>query len=85
MDRFSAAARNGFKGVEYLFPYDYPAEDIREQLDANGLKQVTVRFPCRRLGSRRSRYRSPNLIASESSKTVSEKRSNMLKSSGANA
>ena len=45
MDRFSAAARNGFKGVEYLFPYDYPAEAIREQLDANGLKQVLFDFP----------------------------------------
>lgn len=45
MDRFAAAARCGFKGVEYLFPYDYPAEDIREQLDTNGLKQVLFDFP----------------------------------------
>ena len=26
LDRFGAAAMAGFKGVEYLFPYDYPAE-----------------------------------------------------------
>lgn len=45
MDRFAAAARSGFQGVEYLFPYDYPAEAIREQLDANGLKQVLFDFP----------------------------------------
>ena len=45
MDRFAAAARCGFKGVEYLFPYDYPAEAIREQLEANGLKQVLFDFP----------------------------------------
>ena len=23
LDRFAAAAKAGFKGVEYLFPYDY--------------------------------------------------------------
>ena len=45
MDRFAAAARCGFKGVEYLFPYDYPAEAIRDQLKANGLKQVLFDFP----------------------------------------
>ena len=45
MERFAAAARCGFSGVEYLFPYDYPADDIREQLDANGLKQVLFDFP----------------------------------------
>jgi hydroxypyruvate isomerase len=26
MDRFAAAAQAGFSGVEYLFPYDFPAE-----------------------------------------------------------
>lgn len=28
LDRFAAAAACGFRGVEYLFPYDYPAETI---------------------------------------------------------
>ncbi len=45
LDRFAAAARSGFKGVEYLFPYDYPADAIGEQLEANGLKQVLFDFP----------------------------------------
>ena len=45
MDRFTAAANAGFKGVEYLFPYDYPADDIGEALEANGLKQVLFDFP----------------------------------------
>ena len=45
MDRFAAAARCGFDGVEYLFPYEYPAEAIREQLEANGLEQVLFDFP----------------------------------------
>ena len=45
MDRFAAAASAGFKGVEYLFPYDYPADAIGDALDANGLKQVLFDFP----------------------------------------
>lgn len=45
MDRFAAAAECGFKGVEYLFPYDYPADAIGEQLEANGLQQVLFDLP----------------------------------------
>ena len=45
LDRFGAAAAAGFKGVEYLFPYDYPAESIAEQLDKHGLEQVLFDFP----------------------------------------
>ena len=29
MDRFEAAAKAGFKGVEYLFPYAETAQDIK--------------------------------------------------------
>ncbi|WP_459205180.1 hydroxypyruvate isomerase [Pseudomonas sp. MLB6B] len=43
--RFKAAADAGFTGVEYLFPYDYRAEEIRQQLDANGLTQVLFNLP----------------------------------------
>ena len=28
-DRFAAAAKDGFTGVEYLFPYDYPHSSWR--------------------------------------------------------
>ena len=35
LDRFEVAAKAGFKGVEYLFPYDYPADQIKEKLDQN--------------------------------------------------
>lgn len=45
MDRFAAAARNGFKGVEYLFPYDFPADAISEQLDKHNLQQILFDFP----------------------------------------
>ena len=45
LDRFAAAADAGFSGVEYLFPYDYPAEQIKAQLDANKLQQVLFNLP----------------------------------------
>ena len=32
LDRFDAAAKAGFKAVEFLFPYDFKAEDIAERL-----------------------------------------------------
>ena len=40
LDRFAAARRAGFAGVEYLFPYEHDPNDIRRQLDEHGLAQV---------------------------------------------
>lgn len=40
LDRFDAAAKAGFKGVEFMFPYAYDARDIKSRLDANGLELV---------------------------------------------
>ena len=40
LDRFEAAAKAGFKYVEYLWPYEYPAEELKAKLDQYGLKQV---------------------------------------------
>lgn len=37
MERFDAAAAAGFEAVEFLFPYDFPAAEIRGALDRNGL------------------------------------------------
>src|SRR5436190_1564051 len=37
LDRFDAAARAGFKGVEFLFPYEHPPEVIAERLEENRL------------------------------------------------
>jgi 2-dehydrotetronate isomerase len=45
LDRFAAAAKDGFKGVEYLFPYDFPAADIKARLDAHGLTQALFNAP----------------------------------------
>ncbi|QHB17028.1 2-oxo-tetronate isomerase [Mannheimia pernigra] len=40
LDRFEAAAKAGFKYVEYLWPYDYPAAELKAKLEQYGLKQV---------------------------------------------
>ncbi len=45
LDRFDAAAKAGFEGVEYLFPYDYDAAGIKAKLDANNLTQVLFNLP----------------------------------------
>ena len=45
MDRFAAAAEAGFRGVEYLFPYDYDKDDLRAALDEHGHVQVLHNLP----------------------------------------
>ncbi|QCO05838.1 hydroxypyruvate isomerase [Azospirillum argentinense] len=45
LDRFAAAARDGFSGVEYLFPYAYPTEELAERLRRYGLTQVLHNLP----------------------------------------
>jgi hydroxypyruvate isomerase len=45
LDRFEAAAQDGFKAVEYLFPYAYPATELAARLTANGLQQVLFNAP----------------------------------------
>ena len=45
LDRFEAAAQDGFKAVEFLFPYDCSVADIRVRLRANGLQQVLFNAP----------------------------------------
>jgi hydroxypyruvate isomerase len=45
LDRFDAAAKAGFTSVEFLFPYDHPAEEIGKRLKANGLTQALFNLP----------------------------------------
>ena len=45
LDRFEAAAKDGFRAVEYLFPYAYEARDLAARLSANGLQQVLFNGP----------------------------------------
>ncbi len=39
-ERFARAANAGFEQVEYLFPYEYSASEIRSRLDNAGLTQA---------------------------------------------
>lgn len=45
LDRFAAAARDGFTAVEYLFPYEHPAATLAERLEEYGLRQVLFNAP----------------------------------------
>lgn len=45
LDRFDAAAKAGFTGVEFLFPYDFPAIELKRRLEANGLTQALFNMP----------------------------------------
>ncbi|MBK8360048.1 MAG: hydroxypyruvate isomerase family protein [Comamonadaceae bacterium] len=45
LDRFEAAAKDGFTAVEYLFPYAFAKEELVERLQANNLQQVLFNAP----------------------------------------
>ena len=45
LDRFTAAANDGFKAVEYLFPYAFDAQALQQRLTDNGLQQVLFNAP----------------------------------------
>src|SRR5262245_63998654 len=51
LERFGAAARAGFAGVEYLFPYDYAASELRSRLDEHRLVQVLHNLPAGNWGA----------------------------------
>ena len=45
LDRFAAAAQDGFEGVEFLFPYAFDSHELRRRLDDHGLQQVLFNAP----------------------------------------
>ncbi len=45
LDRFGAAAKAGFKGVEYLFPYAFDKNLLADKLAENGLVQILHNLP----------------------------------------
>lgn len=45
LDRFAAAARDGFRAVEYVEPYGFAAEDVAAALKDNGLTQALFNLP----------------------------------------
>ena len=45
LDRFAAAAADGFKAVEFLFPYAFPKEEVAKRLKDAGLENVLFNLP----------------------------------------
>ncbi|MEX4010685.1 2-oxo-tetronate isomerase [Neoaquamicrobium sediminum] len=45
LDRFDAAVRAGFESVEYVSPYEYPADEIAARLERAGLEQALFNLP----------------------------------------
>jgi hydroxypyruvate isomerase len=45
MERFEAAAKAGFKAVEYMAPYPYAASELKAALQSNGLVQALFNLP----------------------------------------
>ena len=45
LDRYDAAARAGFKGVEVQAPYSASIADIKAKLESNGLEHVIINMP----------------------------------------
>lgn len=44
-ERIDAAALNGFRGVEYMAPYDFDVAEIKRRLRKHGLTQVLFNLP----------------------------------------
>ena len=45
MERFEKAAKSGFQAVEFLFPYAFSPEDIKQKLEQHNLKLVLHNLP----------------------------------------
>ncbi len=45
LDRFAAARRAGFRGVEFAQPYEYAAAEVAARLRDNGLECVLINLP----------------------------------------
>jgi hydroxypyruvate isomerase len=45
LERFATARNDGFAAVEFLFPYDFEAEDLAARLTENGLSQILFNAP----------------------------------------
>jgi hydroxypyruvate isomerase len=45
LERFARARAAGFEGVEFLFPYEFPAADVAHALKSQGLTQALFNMP----------------------------------------
>ncbi|MBV9997939.1 MAG: hydroxypyruvate isomerase family protein [Verrucomicrobia bacterium] len=44
-ERFAAASKAGFTAVEFLFPYDYPPQEVAQWLKESRLESVLINLP----------------------------------------
>ncbi len=51
LDRFAAAAEDGFRAVEMQFPYDHAPVELAARLTDNGLRQVLINAPLGKPGA----------------------------------
>ncbi len=51
LERFTLASEAGFEAVEYLFPYDYNADELKRELTENNLVQVLHNLPAGNWGA----------------------------------
>jgi hydroxypyruvate isomerase len=51
LERFTRASEAGFEAVEYLFPYDYNADELKRELTENKLVQVLHNLPAGNWGA----------------------------------
>ena len=52
--RFEKAAQCGFRGVEFMFPYDYDIEELKHVLASNKLEHTLHNLPAGVTGRRGS-------------------------------
>ena len=71
LERFAAAAGAGFAAVEYMFPYEHAAAEIRERLDDAGLATGAVQPARPATGLPATAGSPPTRRASRSSATAS--------------
>ncbi len=62
-ERYEAAAKAGFKGVEVAFPYETPAAEIAARLQGNGLELVQILTPLDWAGGERGIAVLPDRVA----------------------
>lgn len=88
LERFELAAAQGFRGVEFLFPYEWPATVLARALADAGLEQVLFNLPAGDWGAgergiashpnRQSEFRSGLLKALDYAQTLSCRRLHVL-------
>lgn len=45
LQRYAEAGKDGFEGVEFLFPYDHAAAELKARMEEAGLRQVLFNTP----------------------------------------